>query len=711
MMNRKVILILSLVLALAMSLSGTIAYLSDTDSAVNVMTLGNVKIKQHEKDAQGNAFEQGQPLYPAYVDAAGTVTGAIDKVVTVENVGASEAYVRTWIAFEAGTMDDARFAQVIHTDIAADGLTLSNGKFITIAGVKYYVVCATYDQPLAPGATSAPSLKQVYMDRLAGNDDVAHFGETYEILVYTQAVQTANMEQLTATQALDAAFGDEHPWQDGVAGLPTTVVRTADELKEALKDGGIIVVTDDVTVTETLQINKGVTAELILSDADLSYAVSNSGASAIIDNRGNLTISGNGTISFVAANPDMSSIPSYATNTITNEATLTIEEGITVTNGSDGGASYAVDNKGVFYLNGGTLKGERCALRIAKFNQDNVVFVMNGGLVEAATPAWIHLPGSSASAAPTITVTINDGTFQTTKASSADNDVLYTYSFGNSFANTSVTINGGNFLGGTVSFGSGYHGDTETVAINGGNFEYPVKRWVSDSESQELHGSNVAIVSNADELAAAVANGATNIMLADGEYNVKNCGGKTLTLSGSRNAVIKIMNEGEDGCDYGFDGSTVTFNGVTINTTANTGNYKGFARLSATFNDCAFFGAYTTHRVQTFNNCELDFNNGYLWIWGATEVNFNNCTFGGNSKAILAHGSASTEINIKDCAFTATEKGYTGAGDNTAVVEIDPTGTNTYTINFIGNNTKTDSYYGWTRVKDSSTGHIVTGLN
>lgn len=219
------------------------------------------------------------------------------------------------------------------------------------------------------------------------------------------------------------------------------------------------------------------------------------------------------------------------------------------------------------------------------------------------------------------------------------------------------------------------------------------------------------VVTNAEELAAAVAAGKTNIALADGEYNVANCGGKTLTITGSKNAVIKLYNEGENGADYGFDASTVTFNGVTIDTSANTGSYKGFARMNATFNDCTFKGAYTSFQNNVFNNCDFDFQNGYFWTWGADELTFNNCTFGGNSKCILAHGSASTVITIKDCNFTATEKGYTGSGDHTAVVEIDPTGANTYTINFSGNNIKTTSYAGWTRVKDNSTGHTITGLN
>lgn len=215
-------------------------------------------------------------------------------------------------------------------------------------------------------------------------------------------------------------------------------------------------------------------------------------------------------------------------------------------------------------------------------------------------------------------------------------------------------------------------------------------------------------VCNAAQLAAAVANGATDIYLMDGVYDVYSCGGKTLTLSGSKNAVLKLYNEGEDGCDYGFDGSTVTFNGVTIDTSANNGNYKGFARLNATFNNCAISGSYTTHNVQTFNNCTFNTNNGYIWIWGAEKVTFNGCTFEGNSKAILAHGWASSVININNCDFVATEQGYTGSGDNTAAIEIDPAGSNTYTINFTGKNTITDSYAGWTRVKDGSTGHVTT---
>ena len=220
------------------------------------------------------------------------------------------------------------------------------------------------------------------------------------------------------------------------------------------------------------------------------------------------------------------------------------------------------------------------------------------------------------------------------------------------------------------------------------------------------------VVSSAEELKTAVAGGATTVYLKAGTYDVAECKNATLTINGlTEGVVIKVMNEGEDGCDYGFDNSTVIFNGVTIDTTANTGNYKGYARMAATFNNCEFVGAYAAFKDNTFNNCTFDFQNGYFWTWGAETLNFSGCTFNGNSKAILAHGGNSTTINIVNCAFAATEKGYTSSGDNTAAVEMDPTGNNTYTVNFSGNNTITEAYNGWTRVKDGSTGHTITGLN
>ena len=234
-----------------------------------------------------------------------------------------------------------------------------------------------------------------------------------------------------------------------------------------------------------------------------------------------------------------------------------------------------------------------------------------------------------------------------------------------------------------------------------------------------ISSEGVATVGTDAGLTYAVSKGgATTINLEDGEYDVTGCGGKTLTINGSENAILYLTNEGEDGCDYGFGSSGTgvgdyTFNGLTINTTKNTGNYKGYAYMKGTFNNCNFVGAYSLNNANdfTFNKCTFDFKNGYIWTWGAKSATFDGCVFNGNSKNILAHGWESTTITINNCEFAATEKGYASNGTVwTAAVEIDPAGTNTYTINFTGTNTKTENYAAWTRIKDGSTGHTITGI-
>ena len=47
-LNRSLLLVLALVLSLAMVTTGTLAYLTDTDTKVNVFTLGNVDISVEE---------------------------------------------------------------------------------------------------------------------------------------------------------------------------------------------------------------------------------------------------------------------------------------------------------------------------------------------------------------------------------------------------------------------------------------------------------------------------------------------------------------------------------------------------------------------------------------------------------------------------------------------------------------------------------------
>ena len=272
-----------------------------------------------------------------------------------------------------------------------------------------------------------------------------------------------------------------------------------DAINKVQKDNaGSVRLIRDLVIDKTITVaNDDYQVVLDMNGCKLSYAVSNGGkASAVfvVNPQADFKIVNSGQneseISFVAADPDLAAIPAYATNTITNEGTLYIGAGVTVKNESNGGASYAVDDKGKFTLDGGKLLGNRCALRIAKYNQDDVQFTMQSGTVKALTPAWIQLPGSNASAAPKITVTIEGGLMQSTKENADEANVMYTYSYGNSHANTTITINGGEFLGGTVSIGSGYKGDAPTLTINGGTFDHDVIQWLENDESKVLYQAN-----------------------------------------------------------------------------------------------------------------------------------------------------------------------------------------------------------------------------
>ena len=208
----------------AVAIGGTVAYLQDSDSDVNVMTLGEVKIEQieEERNEAGELveFSQAKPAYPAVGNIAWDEDGlevngteykvfddglknVVDKIVTVNNTGKSDAYVRTLVAIEAPDGDPDN---LIHLNYNGTDVTSSGNFMIEIDGVDYYVTAFTYKEALAGGEKSAPSLMQVFLDKKTTNEDCAKFGDAWEILVLSQAVQTNGFAD--AQTALNTAFGE-----------------------------------------------------------------------------------------------------------------------------------------------------------------------------------------------------------------------------------------------------------------------------------------------------------------------------------------------------------------------------------------------------------------------------------------------------------------------------------------------------------------------
>ncbi len=242
-MNKRKIMMMALALCMVaiIAVGGTLAYFTDTDSAVNVMTLGKVDIEQNEQefvvDENGNRtdelkeFAQDKPLMPmvdtreegapvvvdGYFNPA--MKNVVDKIVTVTNEAEEgainqDAYVRTILAFETATEYAAGTETVLR-----DGKTIFDtyigtlGDFellsrdtVMIDGVEYVLAVKVYEEALAPQEESDPSLKQVFLSPNANNEVMNLFGEEYTILALSQGVQTAGFA--SAEAALNEAFGD-----------------------------------------------------------------------------------------------------------------------------------------------------------------------------------------------------------------------------------------------------------------------------------------------------------------------------------------------------------------------------------------------------------------------------------------------------------------------------------------------------------------------
>ena len=201
-----------------------------------------------------------------------------------------------------------------------------------------------------------------------------------------------------------------------------------------------------------------------------------------------LTLSGNGKVSFYATTPDTEwggegqpPFPGYANNTIRCEGKLIID-GVTVENlTAPGGASYAIDcyQGSDLIVNSGVINGHgKCAIRMfCNSNTLSTNVTVNGGTITGKRAIWVQLPGSNIANVRPVNLTINGGKLICTNT---DADVcVYSYSYGDSFANTNITITGGEFTG-DVAFGGGSAKTTkENITITGGIFNGEVGRWVT----------------------------------------------------------------------------------------------------------------------------------------------------------------------------------------------------------------------------------------
>ncbi len=241
-MKKKLTAIALVVALLAVAvIGGTLAYFTDTDSAKNTFTVGNVKIDliEQEKTEQGLvAFEQDKLLVPGKSNDG----NAVSKIVTVKNTGRNDAWVwvdlkipaylvsneyptnesknalhwnsygcfnveynsgNYWgLAIKDGIVDAAH--KVTDTNMVAveDGLWYDYDYVgrETIGEVEYVVIRTKMQNTLPAGKVSLPCLAQVYMDWrvttdangenfiLPGGDPIS-VDASWEIIVNAYAIQ------------------------------------------------------------------------------------------------------------------------------------------------------------------------------------------------------------------------------------------------------------------------------------------------------------------------------------------------------------------------------------------------------------------------------------------------------------------------------------------------------------------------------------------
>ena len=124
-MTKKKILVLALTIAMVaiLAVGGSLAYLTDTKTATNTFTVGNVNIELIEQEKLA-----GEETLKPYKDGDKVLKpgksndgNAVSKIVTVENTGANDAWVWVELKIPAALVSKEYKAEP-HTDESKNAL-------------------------------------------------------------------------------------------------------------------------------------------------------------------------------------------------------------------------------------------------------------------------------------------------------------------------------------------------------------------------------------------------------------------------------------------------------------------------------------------------------------------------------------------------------------------------------------------------------------
>ena len=266
---------------------------------------------------------------------------------------------------------------------------------------------------------------------------------------------------------------------DSATTLQEIINDTADGESANITLGGNIDL-NDLLRAGTLSTRAGETAGLVipanktvvidLKGYTISYST-DTWNKHMIENCGNLTLKGEGTVAFTFTG-DADTTHGKGNYAIVNNGTLTIE-GATVSAKASkvaegekfSHALYAIQmSKGAMTLESGSIINYN-GYAVRQFGASDIA--VNGGMVKGTRALWIQLPGSDASVAPAVNVTVNGGTLIGT----GETDyklAIYSYSYGNDMANVNIAVKGGTIEGDIALTGGKNKTNIETLTITGG---------------------------------------------------------------------------------------------------------------------------------------------------------------------------------------------------------------------------------------------------
>jgi len=572
-------------------IGGTLAYFTDTDEVTNVFTMGNVEIDlwENEVSADGKNLITNTKVDTEQKYTMITPGSTYAKNPTVENKGDNDAYVRLKVTIENyegfGLEEDA---YQIFNAVDENTWTLSPDYEVYGSSIVY----TYYHDDIMNKDDEATLFENFTMPGSVTNDS---FPDGFKINVIAEAIQSENF---TNADAAWTAFDTQHL---------NKVVNDEDSLRKALSRNGIVTISEDLTITQTLEIPAGANVVLDLNGKEIKGNFHKS-EGAVIKNNGNLTIT-NGTVSSTANNGG---------SAIMNNGTLTIDGGTYngAPNADGSWPSYTINNTGVMTVNDAKITSKHGA--VCSYGA-GAVLTLNNSEIDMA-----GIPGFTSHGMYTYDngkIIVNSGTYanKATDQNATDGSVI----------NGAVEIKGGTFTGRIVK----YYG---TPVIKGGTFTVDPTAYVASGYEVTNNGNGTWTVgakkvSSSAEFSSAIAAGKVVELTSDVTFSSPISNDANIYLAGKTfeaTSTIELKNNADltmTGGDYKVNS---TYGHIDVRPSTTEGSALVFEDVDFSYNKKGpTYGTCTDRLGSVVEVCATTAD-------AHTKIVFRNCTFD-NAKVLF----------------------------------------------------------------------------